>query len=564
MTKKKNKESKVEDVRYSRDPEEPNSFIKGMSGDKTRYVDGNLKIDSRTYPKNQDFAGKEYVDKFIDKENKYFVSRDRLIDGIIEYENMRKEYIRRLIVEESRLDILMKLLNYEVPPHQMVMNDFLSSRKFAMVLAPRGSGKSTACTVCYTILEILKDPNVRIMIASRALDQSKAFLKEIKHNLQKESLTEIFGELKGDKWDETQISVAGRTAQFKEHTLTIAGADGTVVSKHFNIIICDDIVDKKNSRTETTRTQVLDFFYTSLIPTLEPGGHLRMVGTRYNPEDIYGYLKENDDNFKDNIFTIPALYNRHTGEAADIEEDTDGNITVSKDVVSYDPIRFPKEDLLLKRTSMPISSFECQFMNRTEFMEGTYFKESWIGEYDDLPENLVQKYDLRVWTGVDLAISDKEENDEFAIVTIGVSPKNFEIYLLDYLSGRYTINQQKHLVGNIYDEWKPLRVFIESNAYQAALAGAVYDLFPHIPTMQVYTTKDKVTRALSIQPYFERRKVFFRRGRMRRMIQQLIGFPDHKLKDLFDALFFSINGALQKGARKKRKKEFGLFGYEKR
>ncbi len=444
------------------------------------------------------------------------------------------------------------------------MNEFLSQHQFAMVLAPRGSGKSTSCTICYTIMRILQDRNIRMLIASRAMDQSKAFLTEIKHNLQKEALTDIFGELRGDKWDETQMEVAGRTRKFKEHTLTIASSDGTVVSKHFNEIICDDIIDKKNSRTEGTRQQVLDFFYTSLIPTLEPGGHMRMVGTRYNPEDIYGYLKENDDKFSQNIFVIPALYNMHTGEPADIEEDAEGNITVSSDVVSYDPVRFPKEDLLIKRKSMPISAFECQFMNRTQFMEGTYFKEDWMQEYDELPEDLVTKYDLRVWTGVDLAISDKEENDEFAIVTIGVSPKSFEIYVLDYLSGRYTINQQKMLVGNIYDEWKPMRVFIESNAYQAALAGAVYDMFPHIPTMKVYTTKDKVTRALSIQPYFERRKVYFRKGRMRRLVQQLIGFPDNKLKDLFDALFFSINGALQKGARKKREKEFGLFGYEKR
>jgi predicted phage terminase large subunit-like protein len=192
-------------------------------------------------------------------------------------------------------------------------------------------------------------------------------------------------------------------------------------------------------------------------------------------------------------------------------------------------------------------------------MEGTYFKENWIQEYDDLPENMIAKYDLRVWTGVDLAISDKEENDEFAIVTIGVTPKSFEVYVLDYLSGRYTINQQKHLVGNVYEEWKPLRIFIESNAYQAALAGAVQDLFPHIPTMKVFTTKDKVTRALSIQPYYERGKVYHRKGRMRRLTQQLIGFPNHKLKDLFDALFFAFNGALQKGARKQRTRELKLF-----
>lgn len=553
-----------EDHRYARDPDQPNAFIKGKTVGPYMYVDGEERIGVREYPNNIDFAGADYVDSMKPQKNRNFVKRDALIDGIIEFDNMYKENIKRLIIEESRLDILMRLLGYNAPPHQLIMNEFLSSRQYAMVLAPRGSGKSTACTICYSIMKVLQNRNERILIASRTMEQSKSFLGEIKHNLQKEALTDIFGELRGDKWDETQVEITGRTQKFKEYTWTIAAADGAVVSKHFNTIICDDIVDEKNSRTETGRKHLLKFFYTSLIPTLEPGGHLRMVGTRYNPEDIYGYLRNNDENFEGNIFVLPALYNQSTGEPANIEEDEQGEITVSEDVVSYDPVRFPKEDLMKKRSSMPISDFECQFMNRTEFMEGTYFKENWIMEYDDLPENMIKKYDLRVWTGVDLAISEKEENDEFAMVTIGVTPRTFEIYVLDYLSGRYSIIQQQRLVNEIYEEWRPLRMFIESNAYQAALAGAVKELFPQIPVMQVFTTKDKVTRALSIQPYYEKRKVFHRKGRMRRLTEQLIGFPDHKLKDLFDALFFAINGALQKGARKRRTEEFGLFGYEKK
>jgi phage terminase large subunit-like protein len=85
--------------------------------------------------------------------------------------------------------------------------------------------------------------------------------------------------------------------------------------------------------------------------------------------------------------------------------------------------------------------------------------------------------------------------------------------------------------------------------------------FPDARVVPIYTSKDKVTRARALQLYYERRQVFHRRGRMDKLEGELIGFPNIKLKDLFDALFFAVNGALQGSARKRRSEadEPGLF-----
>ena len=511
-----------------------------------------------------DMVGREYANTVFqpERENIHAQRRDSLIESIVELDEQRKELIKRLILEEDRLDVLMKLLGYRDPPHQMMLNEFFQGRQFGLVLAPRGSGKSTSCNVCYAVMRALQNRDIRILIASRTTQQAQAFLSEIKANLLKPALREIFGNLKGSKWDETQADVAGRTLHTKEHTFTIAGADGAVVSKHFDIIIADDLVELRNSRTETQRDHLVRFFYTSLLPTLRPEGELRVLGTRYHPEDLYGYLLENDPKFKESYLILPAVFDSETGEAIDLLQDAkDGHFYAPPNAECYDPEGFPMAKIIERRASMPLADFECQYQNRTKFMSGSYFKSEWFKHYDEDPIELIKKHDLAVWMGVDLASSQKDEADEFAIVVIGVIPRIFEIYVLYEYAMRLTFKKQCEQVVHVYDMFDPVRTFVEANAYQAVLESTVSQEFPDVRTMPIWTTKDKVTRARAMQLYYERRQVYHRKGRMSKLEGQLTGFPDLKLKDLVDALYFAINGSLQGGARKRRPKdkEPGLF-----
>lgn len=488
------------------------------------------------------------------RENVDALRRDALIESILDLDRTQSEYIKRLIIKEGRLDVLMRLLGYRAPAHQLTINRFFRGRTFGLVLAPRGSGKSTSANICYSVLRALQNRDIRILIASRTTQQAQSFLFEIKANLLKPALTEIFGDLKGEKWDETQADISGRTQHTKEHTFTIAGADGAVVSKHFDIIIADDLVELRNSRTETQRAQLLRFFYTSLIPTLRPDGEMRVLGTRYHPEDLYGYLVDNDPKFKESYLVIPAVFNAKTGETMDLLQDEEGHFYAPPEATCYDPDGFPMAKIIERRSSMPLADFECQYQNRTKFMSGSFFKTQWYRHYDDDPVRMIKKYDLAVWMGVDLASSLKDENDEFAIVVIGVIPRIFEIYVLYEYAARLTFEQQKKMLVDVNDMFNPVRVFVEANAYQAVLESTVSTEWPDIPTMPIWTTKDKVTRARAMQIYYERRQVFHRKGRMSALEGQLTGFPDLKLKDRVDALYFAINGALQGGARKRRTK----------
>lgn len=509
-----------------------------------------------------DIAGEEYTNEFFDgSENIDYARRDALIESVRELDEARKELIKRLIIEEDRLDVLMKLIGYRAPAHQMMLNTFFEDRQYGIALAPRGSGKSTSCDICYAVMRAIQNRDIRILIASRTIEQAKSFLFEIKSALMNENIREIFGELKGNKWDETQADIAGRTKNPKEHTFTIAGADGAVVSKHFNLIIGDDLVEDKNSRTEGQRKQLMRFFYRSMMPTLRPGGEMRLLGTRYHPEDLYGYLIDNDPLFKNNWIVLPAVFDRTSGEAVDLLQDDNGNFYAPTNAICYDPTGFPMKKIIERRSSMPLADFECQYQNRTKFMDGEFFKTDWFQYYDEDPKKLVERLGLSVWMGVDLASSLQDTADEFAIVVIGILRNMQECYILDYIAGRFTFNKQKSLLLQKYDLWNPAKTYVEANAYQSVLSTTTVEEFPDVRVKPIWTTKDKVTRARSMQLYYERRQMFHRKGRSAKIEGQLVGFPDLKLKDLVDALFFAINGAVRGGSRRRRapEEEFGLF-----
>ena len=77
---------------------------------------------------------------------------------------------------------------------------------------------------------------------------------------------------------------------------------------------------------------------------------------------------------------------------------------------------------------------------------------------------------LQVFMGVDLAIKEKETTDKFAIVVLGVTPDRTAYYVLDFFEEQLRFTKQTSKIIELYKKWKPIRVGIETNAYQDAQA----------------------------------------------------------------------------------------------
>jgi len=393
------------------------------------------------------------------------------------------------------------------------------------------------------------------MIASKTAPNAEGFLKEIKgHFESNELLAEIFGEYYDprlvNKWDNKEIEVLPRTSNAKEASVTCVGVDGTIVSKHYDIIIGDDLVDEENSRTEHMRKKTQTWYYKTLEPTLEPPsdevehrGEFHRLGTRYHYEDLYGHLIDNE--LKEHHQIIKALNEK--GQSPWHE-------------------KYPPEWFVKKRAKAGLIIFNTQYQCDTEAMKGEIFQydDCQLINPGDVPDN------LKIYIGVDLAIKQSETADLFAMVVVGIDHvPNY--YFLDYLEGHYRFNTQTKKILEFNEKYNPIRIGVESNAYQESqIQNLRYEEKEHndrnteidrkirVPVVSVPTLKDKVTNAWKLTPDFEDKRVFFvKTPRIHMAIESFVLFPNGP-KDLFDAYNIAIC-ASKKKKRKIRKIEPGLI-----
>ena len=429
------------------------------------------------------------------------------------------------------------------PLHASIIHN-VSDNQASMDLAPRGHGKSTIGDVDFCITKVLRNPDIRIMIGSKTQTQASAFLKEIRtHFEQNVNLIRIFGDWKKSRdnvWNDKEFTVNRRTVIKKEATVSALGASGAVVSKHFDIIIGDDLVGFENARTEAQRKVLKEWFYSSLYPTLEPDGEIHILGTRYNPMDLYEDLIKSK-NYKVNV-----------QQAITVKDGQEYSLWESK---------FSLEKLRSIREEAGLIIFNMQYQNNTELAKGKIFKYKYFKhfeEYDidyDLNRVRVKVLDsqgvpywipVRIYMGADLAISEDEtsNNDYFVLTVIGVD-KNKNVYVLDYLKERLTFNAQLNAILDYGKNKFPMveRIGVETVQYQKSLAQEIRRL-SLLPVINIQTSKDKVTRAMRRSALFENGKVWFRIG-MDDLEECLLLFPEVDHDDLFDGLDFALTVADQ-------------------
>lgn len=469
-----------------------------------------------------------------------------LVEYYRQCRQMSHEWIRRQVLQFNRIDILASaVLNLQVMPFHLAMMKYQFAHPDSLQLVFRGAGKSTTCTETKAIHLLLKNRNLRIVIASKTAQNAEGFLRGIKNHLESnELLAEVFGPMydqrKVSKWDNREIEILGRTTPYKEASITCVGTDGTIVSKHYDVALSDDLVDEENARTKHMRDKTQTWYYQTLDPTLEPpdptvlhrGEHHRL-GTRYHHQDLWGHLAANE--LKEHTHIIPALDERGR---------------------SPWPEKYPPTWFREKRRKSGLIIFNAQYQNNTDAMKGEIF------QYDDcqqLPDaQFPDGSELQVFMGVDLAISEAETADKFAIVVIGTDKARTAFYVLDHYEGQLRFNAQTAKIKEFAKKWDPVRIAIEANAYQVAQYHNLKHTDPNVRARPVITDKDKITRAWKLSSIFEEKKVWFRSSQLL-LIEHLVLFPNHRFKDLFDAFDLAVRASKLGSRRKTRETEPGVI-----
>ena len=122
------------------------------------------------------------------------------------------------------------------------------ARKKAILL-PRGHLKSSFVTIAFSVQQMIKNPNIRILIANQVWDMSRKFLSEIKGHLEQSDLKALFGEFISQRWNADEILIRQRTMPKKEPTISTTGVEAETTGGHY------DLIDRKSTRLNSSHIQ---------------------------------------------------------------------------------------------------------------------------------------------------------------------------------------------------------------------------------------------------------------------------------------------------------------------
>jgi predicted phage terminase large subunit-like protein len=388
------------------------------------------------------------------------------------------------------------------------------------VLEPRGHAKTTWANTILLSFLVAQHSNIRIGLISNTAKQANAFSRAIRWTMEaNDRFKNVFGNLAGDhKWTDVEWVQRGSPLHgSKDVTMYSAGAGGAIISKRFDLILCDDIIDEENYANPEQAEKINTWFWKTLKPCLAPGGSVIMIGTRWAEGDLYQQLIEDKK--------WPSLVKSAiTYDPADKKH--------QKPIALW-PSVWPINKLEQERRDMGSAMFACSYLNDISgLMTGNIFLRQWYAQhyFRELPKN--KRYRFKM--GVDLATSEREEADYTARVTIA-EDEDMNVYVLSVVRDKRATGHRNFVIDGAHAYPQIERILVENNQFQSAL---VQDLLSttRLPVIGKRSDVDKVTRARAVAARYEAGKVFHHQSLEGSNFEiELLQFPKGH-DDMIDAL----------------------------
>lgn len=443
-----------------------------------------------------------------------------------------KEVLDQSLLAQAEDDVFKfgeVVFGYSAFPHHRELIEFydgcVRDRVNGLILEPRGFAKSTWGTTINLSHRIGRNKSIRVGLFSKSEPHAAAFSRGIRWTLEgNEAYRKVFGDIVSDaKWTDGEWLRAGSPWHGSQYsTLYAQGVGGQIVSKRFDIIHCDDILDAENTATPDQIKKVDDWFWQTLYPTLSPDGVAIVIGTRWREGDLYQTLEEKGWR----VLKRAALVKGKRGK-----------------IESLWPQYWPLERLLALKdpqTGMGPARFACAMLNDISgLMEGDIFRQEWFQYTPVLPPG--RDYTIRM--GTDLATSTKQRADYTAcVVTAEDSEGNF--FVLDFDRTKISAGHDRWIIAKWRDaikNWGHVgAVMIEDVQHQYALIAGMLNDYPEVPVVRQKADHDKGTRAAAVSTKYEAGKIWHLSHLKESDFEiELLSF-DRGHDDLVDSLGYSM------------------------
>lgn len=408
--------------------------------------------------------------------------------------------------------------------------------EYAVIVAFRGSGKSTVVTMSYPIWAVLGSQQKKfILILSQTQQQARLHLANIKREFEaNELLRADFGPLEeeSDEWGSSSLVLTKYGARISAAS-TDQSIRGLRHGEHRpDLIICDDVEDMMSTKTQEGRDKTYNWLTGEVLPAGDQNTKVVMVGNLLHEDSLLMRLRASFESGRLNgVFRAYPV------------------VTPSNQILW--PGKYPNHDAIetAKRKLGNEKAWQREFMLKIVPEDDQVIFPAWIRYYDELPSQEQDHYRYTA-VGIDLAISLRTTADCTAMVSAQVhgNVEDLKIYILPrpvnaHLTHLQTLDEARDLVARLGTKHS-VKLYIEDVGYQSALIEQLNRENYSAEGVKVYG-QDKRARLTAVSHLVESGRVVFPRQGCEQLIHQLTGFGSERYDDLADAFAILLQRVLE-------------------
>ncbi|MEA2020780.1 MAG: phage terminase large subunit [Patescibacteria group bacterium] len=409
--------------------------------------------------------------------------------------------------------------------------------RLAVIVAFRGSGKSTIMSLSYPIWAILgKQQRKYPLLVAQTQPQARQLLGNIKSEFENNKLLiSDFGPFEefADEWRSETLVLPKYGARIS----AISSGENVRGIRHKqtrpDLIVCDDVEDSNSVRFRENRDRTYNWFVGDIIPAGDLKTKIVVVGNLLHEDALINRLQSD------------IVNNERTGEFKAYPLVDAGGKTLWPD-------KFQNKDAIEKEKAVVGESalWEREYLLRIVPTADVLVRRDWIRKYNSLPNKSEELPHLAI-AAVDLAISQKDSADFTAMVSAYIYGfgEDMRVYLLPHMVNKRlqfpdTCKEVQNLAKQIQIGSRRPLILVEHAGYQEALTHQLKLKGLRVEGRKV-AGRDKRERLSLVTDYIQSGKVLFPKRGADLLIQQLTGFGIERHDDLADAFSILMNKIIE-------------------
>lgn len=384
-------------------------------------------------------------------------------------------------------------------------------------------------------LQQLHNPNIRVLIISSIDTNAKKILRSIRYQFESNKMFRaLWPELMPTercRWTDNELEIT-RTERYSESTFEAVGVGSALQSRHYDLMIEDDLVGLEAIKSETVMRGVIDYHILLEGAYDRPDrGESLVIGNRWSFNDLNSWIKNNETEYT--VLTRSAI----------------------EDGQPIFPERFSIEGFERIKKKQGFYFFSCQYLNNPIAPGAHDFEPEWLRRHKYVEElqpdstklvRLEREDGRQVTLGqlnkyllIDPAREGKHSNMRHAIICCGID-KEENIWILRAWADNCSTDKMLRKAFELYEQFKCVRTGIEGYGgdehlknYMNYMARAENKRM-NIVVFSKSTRNSKEERIRSSQPLFELGKVSVPEGDIDFTLEY-VQFPSGQTVDLLDA-----------------------------